>query len=146
MEDWKKIVFCFCKNRLQSIYTSIVSCVYNLKTHTFFLVICGVSFFIPATCIVYVCSVLTSSIITSLENVSYIVSYPCLLYQSFGYSFLTSCSLVWDDCHAVGLLCFSFLLMGYLCLFLPHGLTNEYIISIFIFSVASIFSFRLITK
>ena len=26
----------------------------------------------------------------------------------------------------------SFLLMGYLCLFLPHGLTNEYIISIFI--------------
>ena len=26
-----------------------------------------------------------------------------------------------------------FLLMGYLCLFLPHGLTNEYIISIFIF-------------
>ena len=28
---------------------------------------------------------------------------------------------------------FIFLLMGYLCLFLPHGLTNEYIISIFIF-------------
>ena len=28
---------------------------------------------------------------------------------------------------------FSFLLLGYLCLFLPHGLTNEYIISIFIF-------------
>ena len=26
----------------------------------------------------------------------------------------------------------SFLLMGYLCLFLPHGLTNEHIISIFI--------------
>ena len=64
----------FCKNRLQSIYTSKVSCVYNMKTHTFFSVICGVSFFIPAMCIVYVCSVLTSSIITSLENVSYIVS------------------------------------------------------------------------
>ena len=28
---------------------------------------------------------------------------------------------------------FLFLLMGYLCLFLPHGLTNEYINSIFIF-------------
>ena len=28
---------------------------------------------------------------------------------------------------------FSFLLTGYLCLFLSHGLTNEYIISIFIF-------------
>ena len=27
---------------------------------------------------------------------------------------------------------FHFLLMGYLCLYLPHGLTNEYIISIFI--------------
>ena len=40
----------------------------------FFTLICGVSFFITAMCIVYVCSVLTSSIITSLENVSYIVS------------------------------------------------------------------------
>ena len=28
---------------------------------------------------------------------------------------------------------FFLLLMGYLCLLLPHGLTNEYIISIFIF-------------
>ena len=58
----------------QLIYTSIVSCVYSLKTHTFFLVICGVSFFICAMCIVYVCSMLTSSIITSLENVSYTLS------------------------------------------------------------------------
>ena len=41
---------------------------------------------------------------------------------------------------------FCFLLMGYLCLFLPHGLTYEYIISIFIFSVASIFASRLIAK
>ena len=38
------------------------------------------------------------------------------------------------------------LLMGYLCLFLPHELTNEFIISIFIFSVASIFASQLITK
>ena len=55
---------------------------------------------------------------------------------------------MWDDFHAVGLLCFFFLflMMGYLCLFLPHGLTYEYIISIFIFSVASIFASRLITK
>ena len=55
---------------------------------------------------------------------------------------------MWDDCHVVGLLSFfsSFLLMGYLCLFLPHGLTNEYNISIFIFSVASIFASRKITK
>ena len=67
------------------IYTSIVSCVYNLKTHTFFSVICGVSLFIRAMCIDYVCSVLTSSIITLLQNISYIVSLPCLLYKSFGY-------------------------------------------------------------
>ena len=71
MEDWKELVF-FCKNRLQLIETDIVSCVYNLKTHTFFSVICGVSFFMPAMCIVNVSSVLTSSIITSLEDVSYI--------------------------------------------------------------------------
>ena len=51
-----------------------VSYVYNLKTHTFFSVICGVSFFIFAMYIVNVYSVLTSSIIISLENVSYIVS------------------------------------------------------------------------
>ena len=66
--------FFFCKNRLLSIYTSIVSCVYNLKTHTLFSVLCCVSFFICAMCIVNVFSVLTSSIVTSLENVSYIVS------------------------------------------------------------------------
>ena len=53
---------------------SIVRCVYSLKTHTFFSVICGVSFFICAVCVVYICSMLTCSIITSLENVSYIVS------------------------------------------------------------------------
>ena len=72
MEVWKELLFFLYKNRLQSIYTSIVSC--SLKTHTFLLVICGVSFFIPAMCIVYICSVLTSSIIISLENVCYIVS------------------------------------------------------------------------
>ena len=38
---------------------------YNLKTHTFFSVICGIGFFIPAMCIVYVCSVLTRGILTS---------------------------------------------------------------------------------
>ena len=70
----ERTVVVFFKNRLQSIYTSIVSCVYNLKTHTFFSVICGVSFFICVVCIAYVCSVLTCSIITSLENVRYIVS------------------------------------------------------------------------
>ena len=43
---------------------------------------------------------------------------------------------MWDECHAVGLLCFFFVffLIGYQCMFLPHGLTNEYIISILIFS------------
>ena len=41
---------------------------------------------------------------------------------------------------------FSFLLMGYLCLFSPHVLTNEYIILILFFSVASILASRLITK
>ena len=66
IEEWKELVV-FCKNRLQSIYSSIVSRVYNLKTHTFVSVIFGVSFFIPVMCIVYVCSVLTSSKITSLK-------------------------------------------------------------------------------
>ena len=36
--------------------------------------------------------------------------------------------------------------MGYQCLFLPHELTNEHMISIFIFSVASIFTSLLIAK
>ena len=40
----------------------------------FFSVLCGVGFFIPAMCTVHVCSVLTSSIIASLENGSYIFS------------------------------------------------------------------------
>ena len=71
MEDWKLVFF---DNGLQSIYTSIVSCVYSLKTYTHFSVICGVSFFIRAMCVFYFCPVLTSSIITLLENVSYIVS------------------------------------------------------------------------
>ena len=57
MEDWKELVF---YNRLQSIHTNIVSCVYKLKTHTFFSVICGVSFFIRAMCVVYFCSVLAA--------------------------------------------------------------------------------------
>ena len=68
MEDWKELVF-FVK-------IDFNQCIrfYNLKTHTFFSVICAVSFFIPAMCIVYVCSVCTSSKSKSLENVSYIVS------------------------------------------------------------------------
>ena len=74
LERFVVVFVFFCKNRLQSNYTGIISCVYNLKTHTFFSVICGVSFFICAVCIVYVCSELTCSIIISLENVSYIVS------------------------------------------------------------------------
>ena len=67
---------------LKKKYTIIVSCVYNLKTHTFLSVICCVSFFIPAMCIVYVCSVLTSSIITSFENVSYILFLNHVYYTS----------------------------------------------------------------
>ena len=38
------------------------------------------------------------------------------------------------------------MLMGYLCLFLPHGLTNEYIFQFLYFSIASIFASRLITN
>ena len=72
MEDWKD--FFFVKIDLQLIYTSKVSCVYIPKTHIFFSVIRGASFFTCAMYIAYVWSVLTSSIITSLENVSYIVS------------------------------------------------------------------------
>ena len=94
--------------------------------------------------VVYVCSVLTSSIIISLEIVSYIISKPCLLYKSFEYSFLFSCSRVWKD-HAVS---FSFLSFvdGVPMYVLLHILANEYIISIFIFSVASIFTSPLIAK
>ena len=40
---------------------------------------------------------------------------------------------MWDDCHAVGLLCFFFVDGVPMLFFLPHGLTYEYIISIFIF-------------
>ena len=44
--------------------------------------------------------------------------------------------------------CFLFFFVDGVPMFvlLPHGLTNGYIISIFIFSVASIFDSRLITK
>ena len=70
MEDWKElVVLFFCKKIRVSLAVFITR-----KTHTFLSVICGVSFFIPAMCIVYVCPVLTSSILISLENVSYIVS------------------------------------------------------------------------
>ena len=75
MEDWKElVVFCFFYNRLQSIYTSIVSCVYNLKhTHILFSDLwCKFLYSCHVRC--YFCSVLTSSMITLLENVSYIVS------------------------------------------------------------------------
>ena len=40
---------------------------------------------------------------------------------------------MWDDCHAVGLLFFSYFVDGIPMFVLPRGLTNEYIISIFIF-------------
>ena len=79
-------------------------------------------------CIVYVCSVLTCSIITSLENVSFltifyytshldIVSYPLVTLRRMIVTLLYS-----------SVSFFIFLLMEYLCLFLTHGLTNEYII------------------
>ena len=83
-------------------------------------------------CNVYVCTVLTCSLIISLENgvilflnhVYYtshldIVSYPPVAFCWMIVTLLDSSV--------------SFLLMGYLCLFLSHGLANEYIISIFIF-------------
>ena len=92
---------------------------------------CGVSFFICAVCIVYVCSVLTCSIITSLENVRYIVSYTSHL-DIVSYSLLALCEMnvtLLDSSVSF----FLFLLMWYLCLFLTHGFTNEYIISIFNF-------------
>ena len=54
--------------------------------------------------IVYVCSVLTSSIITSLENVS------CIFFLTMFISHLNIVSypLMQDDCHLFGLLCFIF--------------------------------------
>ena len=52
-----------------------------------------------------------------------IVSYPLLALCGMIVTLLDS---------SVSLFSF-FLLMGYLCLFLPHGFTNEYIISIFNF-------------
>ena len=70
----ERITCFFCKSRLQSIYTSIVSCLYSLKTHTFFSVICGVSFCFRAMCLLNVCSVLTTSMLISLEKNSYIDS------------------------------------------------------------------------
>ena len=50
-----------------------------------------------------------------------IVSYPLLALCEMNVTLLDSS------------VSFSFFLMGYLCLFLPHGFTNKYIISIFNF-------------
>ena len=49
-------------------------------------------------------------------------------YAGLGYSlFVTLCGMIVTLMNSSVSL-FLFLLMGYLCLFLPHGLTNEYII------------------
>ena len=77
-----------------------------------------------------------------LEDVSYHVFFTSLLDIVY-FPLVALCGMIVTLC--VSSVSFSFLLMGYLCLFLPHGLTNEYIISIF-FIVASIFASRLITK
>ena len=53
-----------------------------------------------------------------------IVSYPLVALCGMIVTLLDS---------SVSFFLFFFLLMGYLCLFLPHGLTNQYIILIFIF-------------
>ena len=52
-----------------------------------------------------------------------IVSYPLVVLYGMVVTLLVSSVSVF----------FLFVLMGYLCMFLPHGLTNEYIISFFIF-------------
>ena len=81
-------------------------------------------------------------VILSLNHVYYtshldIVSYPLVVLCGMIITLLGS---------SVSFFLF-FLLMGYLCLFLPHGFTNEYITFQFLFfSVASIFASRLITK
>ena len=52
----------------------------------------------------------------------------------FSYLLVALCGMIFSLLISSVSFFFSFfLLMGYLCLFLPHGLTNEYIISIFIF-------------
>ena len=83
-------------------------------------------------CIAYVCSVLTCSIITSLNNGVILlinhVYYTCHL-DIVSYPLVALCWMIVTLLDSSA----SFFLMGYLCLFLPHGLANEYIISIFIF-------------
>ena len=75
---------------------------------------------------------LTCWLIASLENVSYIVFYHVYYTSNLdivSYPLVALCGMIVTllDSSVV------FLLMGYLCLFLPQGLTYEYIISIFIF-------------
>ena len=45
----------------------------------------------------------------NIKVAAFTVSEKSINTSHFGYSFLSSCSLVQDDCHAVGLLCFFFL-------------------------------------
>ena len=49
------------------------------------------------------------------------------------YPFVALCGMIVTPLDSSVSFYLFFLLMGYLCLFLPHGLTNEYTISIFIF-------------
>ena len=77
---------------------------------------------------------LTCSIITSLDN---IILFHNHVYYTIRLD-IVSYHLVALSGMIVTLLDFSvsfffFLLIGYLYLFLPHGLINEYIISIFMF-------------
>ena len=136
----------FVKNRLQSINTSIVSCVYNLKTHTFYSVICGESFFIRAMCIVYVCSVLTYSIITSIENISYMflnhVYYTSHL-DIVSYPLVALCGMI-VTLLGSSVSFFFLLLMGYLCLLSHMDKLIGMLFQFLFFSVASIFASRLI--
>ena len=63
-----------------------------------------------------------------------IVSYPLVALCGMIVTLLDSCFFL------------PFLLVGYLCLTLSYGLTNEYISSVYFFIVASIFDSQLIIK
>ena len=63
--------------------------------------ICGVSFIIHAICVLYVCSVLSSSKIISLENVSYVVVFNHVYETNHldivSYPLVSFCGMVLDS-------------------------------------------------
>ena len=64
----------------------------------------------------------------------------------FSYPLVALCGMIVTLLDSSVSFFFLFLLMGYLCLLLPHGLIMSILFQFLIFSVTSFFASRLITK